>query len=341
MDNSLLIELAENEVSSSDYYDSNPEVQGFTSLFSGFTKSRINDLESAIAYYKSLTEEQIERRYSIHYWEECAIGAYASLRSDFLDYFGRSIDKRELARREAKNVELLLREGKYQILPDPEYMLVNEMPAMYEKLVTGKWTEFFNADELEAFQTAHQENQERMVQHIFERYMHLPNEDDRVLALKNWLENGEVTGPKYIDYFNKEWVLAMQIQALVWYKIFLEKTSETGELYYVNRTQEIRSNSRAKTISMASLRRTNDGYEAIKLSFADFLTKHHRKPSWSELMAHMIDNPPDGFLITGKRRGAKVESLIIEGVDRPIDRAAFKKRYERYFLKSDNKQDNK
>lgn len=58
-------------------------------------------------------------------------------------------------------------------------------------------------------------------------------------------------------------------------------------------------------------------------------------------MKHMIGTPPAGFLITGKQKGTKVEHIIIEGVDRPIDRAAFKKRYERYFLKSDNKQDNK
>jgi hypothetical protein len=340
MDKSFLIQLAENEVSSYEDYDSNPEVRGFTSLFFSTEKSRSNDLQSAIAFYESLTDEQIERRYSIHYWEECAIGAYASLRFEVLDFFHRSIDQRELARRELKNLELLLNEGKYQILPNPEHMLIDEIPSMYEKLVTGTWIEFFDADELEAFQTAHQEHQNRTIRHIYERQQ-IPSEDERFLAFKNWLEQSENASPKYIDYFNKEWILAMQIQALVWYKIFLEKTSETGELYYVNKTQEIRSNSRAKTISMASLRRTNDGYEAIKLSFADFLTKHHRKPNWSELMTHMVDNPPDGFLITGKRRGAKVESLIIEGVDRPIDRAAFKKRYERYFLKSDNKQDNK
>jgi hypothetical protein len=283
MDKSTLIELAEYELYSAGYDDSDPEVLGFSSLFSSEIKPRINELQSAIAFYESLTDEKIQRRYSIHYWEECAIGAYTSLRFEFLGSFHRSIDKRELARRELKNVELLLNEGKYQILPDPpEHLLANEMPSMYKILVTGTWTEFINSDELEAFEIAHQENQERDLRQLYELHQKHPEKDDYSLAYRNWLD--QRVNPKYVDYFNKDWLVAMQIQALVWYKIFLEKTSETGEPYFVNRTQEIRDNSRAKTLTMASLLRSNDGYEAMKSSFSDFLMKHDRQPQWSELM---------------------------------------------------------
>jgi hypothetical protein len=293
MDKSILIQLAENEVSSFDDYNSNPEVGGFTSLFFSTMKPRFNDLQSAIAFYESLTDEQIERRYSIHYWEECAIGAYASMRFEILDFFHRSIDQRELARRELKNLELLLNEGKYQILPNPGHMLINKIPSMYEKLVKGAWTEFFNSDEQEAYEKAHQEHGQGLLRQLVKLHELYSDIDEVALAYKNCLEQNSGTGPKFVDYFNVHWVAAMQIQALVWYKIFLEKTSETGELYYVNRTQEIRSAKRAKTISMASLRRSNDGYEAIKTSFADFFTKYHRKPQWSELMTHMIEKSPD------------------------------------------------
>lgn len=48
----------------------------------------------------------------------------------------------------------------------------------------------------------------------------------------------------------------------------------------------------------------------------------------------------NGFIITGKQKGQKVEELSIEGIEKPIDRDAFRKRFERYFKKTDNKQDN-
>lgn len=340
MDKSTLIELAENEVFESDQYDYNPEVRGFQSLFSNQIRSRINDLNTAISFYESLTEEQIERRYSIQYWEVCAIGAYDFLHLDFVDCYHLSIDKRELVRRELTNVELLLNAGKCLILPSHEDLCISEIPAMYEKLVTGTWTEFLNSAELEAYETAHQDHEQNQINPFTEGLNTIKDKENRDELHLEWINQNLNKGPKYIDYFNIAWLASMQIQALVWYKQFLEKTSEKGELFFENRVEEIKNHSRTKKVSMASLRRSNDGHQAITASFSNFVAKHHGDPQWSELMAYMVENPPPGFVITGKRRGTKVEHLTIEGSDKPIDRAAFKKRYERYFPKMDNKRDN-
>ena len=91
---------------------------------------------------------------------------------------------------------------------------------------------------------------------------------------------------------------------------------------------------------MTVLRRSNEGYEAITTSFENFTSKFQRNPQWGELMLYMLENPPNGFVINGRQKGQKVEELSIEGIEKPIDRDAFRKRFERYFKETDNKQDN-
>lgn len=86
MDKSAIIELAKSEVLESSQYDSNPEVRGFKSIFDNEIRSRINDLSTAIDFYESLSDDEIERRYSVHYWEECALGVYDELYFGCLDF---------------------------------------------------------------------------------------------------------------------------------------------------------------------------------------------------------------------------------------------------------------
>lgn len=85
---------------------------------------------------------------------------------------------------------------------------------------------------------------------------------------------------------------------------------------------------------MSVLTRSNDGYRAITASFNDFFAEHNRNPSWSELMSYMVEQPCEDFLVKGKKAGGKVIELIIGDVNKPIDRAAFKKRFDRYFPES-------
>ncbi|MFZ2451628.1 MAG: hypothetical protein WAW36_14015 [Methylovulum miyakonense] len=50
----------------------------------------------------------------------------------------------------------------------------------------------------------------------------------------------------------------------------------------------------------------------------------------------MAKHPPHGFTVKASFKGSSVSELTLEGVQKPIDREAFRKRYERYFKKTDN-----
>jgi hypothetical protein len=134
----------------------------------------------------------------------------------------------------------------------------------------------------------------------------------------------------------------MQIQALIWYKSALEKIMMTGKNYLAGLAQEHKETvNKGKGMSMNVLRRSNDGYEAITSSYEHFTLTLKRNPQWGELMFFMLKNPPEGINITGKQKGQKVAEISIEGIEKPIDRDAFRKRFERYFIKTDNKQGNR
>ncbi len=337
VDKAAILELAENEVFESDQFDLNPEFRNFKSLFSNEICPRKDDLQTAISFYESLSDEEIERRYCVHYWEDGALGSFDSLHDGVMDNFHRSIDKRELARREIKNVELLLNEGKFQIMPNKEHILIDEIPAMYEKLITGTWSNFFIAEELEAYEIAQEEHSQKTMRAFFEMDGKRKEMTDIefVACSKSIMHKG----PKYVDYFNSDWVVAMQIQSLIWYKAAIEKIMMNGTNYMAGLAKE--TVNRSKGISMNVLRRSNDGYEAIATSYENFTFNHKRNPHWGELMFFMLENPPNGINITGKQKGQKVEELTIEGIEKPIDREAFRKRFERYYKKTDNKQDNR
>ncbi|WP_415878970.1 hypothetical protein [Methylomonas sp. TEB] len=75
------------------------------------------------------------------------------------------------------------------------------------------------------------------------------------------------------------------------------------------------------------------------MSFDQYSSKNDRIPKWAELMTYMVSHPPKGIMVEGLYDRSKLIALVIEGVDKPIDRAAFKKRFDRYFRKTDIKQD--
>ena len=66
---------------------------------------------SAIDFYKSLTDEEIEKRLVIRRWEEQAFSNYESLKSQGLDRMKKSIDRRLWAKNEIRNVEFLFEGG--------------------------------------------------------------------------------------------------------------------------------------------------------------------------------------------------------------------------------------
>lgn len=363
MDKKIINDLAADEVFSSSQFDQNPVCRQFKSLFGDEINERISDLDVAISFYESLSDEKIERRYCMLYWEERALGAYDSLERDFLECFHRSIDKRELARRELKNVDLLLNEGKFEILSnnDDAYFLINEIPSMYEKLLSGRWEDFIVVEEVEAFEAKNDEHSQWQFAFLHKAFsspefkaikLSQPKDKDRdSVEYKGWqtkslqaheqiiLEAGK-NAPRYVDYFNKDWLASMQVQALIWYKELLKRIKKDGTIsFFTTQPENSIPKVQRKHISMKQLKRANDGYEAITLSFNHFNEVKSRIPNWSELMAYMVEHPPMGFTVTASYRGGSVSELSIEGVEKPIDREAFRKRYERYFPKPDIKSD--
>jgi hypothetical protein len=168
------------------------------------------------------------------------LGSFDALHDEVMENFRRSIDKRELARREIKNVELLLNEGKFQIMPNKEHILIDKIPAMYEKLITGTWSNFFIAEELVAYEEAREESKQKYFNSKFEiKDKYKDNMHEAHVARMELIEQSlNDTGLLYIDYFNSDWIAAMQIQAMIWYKAALEKIMMTGRNYLAHLTEE-------------------------------------------------------------------------------------------------------
>lgn len=339
MDKDTLKEIAENEVLCVDQPDYNPAAIGLVSLFANDIRERFSDIDEAINYYGDLTDEQIERRYCIHYWEECALQAYNSIRAEAIEVLRKSIDCKELAKREIKNVSLLFSDAKFNLLISNEYMLNDEYPGFYENLLIGDYPDFLSADEVEAFQVAQDNN---YPSELFNFVLENKEKDNNRPIDKQYLEHfGKLLyehqncSPRYVDYFNTNWVAAMQIQSLVWYKEYLMKVIDNGTPFIplTNECMEIRKKKNQPQISMRKLRRSNDGYQVMTQGYTAFQSEKGRSPDWSELMDFLAQNPPAGFFIESKVIKNKVDYLIIEGSEKPIDRVAFKKRFDRYFPK--------
>ncbi len=339
MDKDTLKEIAENEVSCVDQPDYNPAATGLISLFANDMRERFSDVDEAINFYSNLTDDQIEARYCIHYWEECALQAYNCIRLEAIDILTKSIDCRELAKREIKNISLLFSDAKFNLLISNEYMLIDEYPGLYEKLLIGDYPDFLSADEVEAFQIAQDDNHPselfKFVLENKENHNNRPADKQYLEQFEQLLIEHQNRGPRYVDYFNTNWVAAMQIQSLVWYKEYLIKVVDKGTPFipYQKDWMEIRRNKDQPQISMRKLRRSNDGYQVMTQGYKAFQSQTGRQPDWSELMDFLAENPPAGFIIESKVIKNKVDCLIIEGSERPIDRVAFKKRFERYFPK--------
>jgi hypothetical protein len=232
VDKSTIIDLAKNEVSKFDSFLFTPEARNFKSFFSERIPPRMDDLTSAITYYESLSDDDIEVRYCIHHWEECALNDFDTLHHYAIRNFHRSINRRELARREIINVDLLLNDGIFQMIPNKENILIKEIPAMYEKFITGTWSNFFVAEELEAFENSYEERYERHQKQIAEH--HLKYKESTIESLGIIIEillNQKDTKSIYLDYMNIDWVTAVQIQALIWYKEAIEKIMTTGKFF--------------------------------------------------------------------------------------------------------------
>ncbi|MCX7099474.1 MAG: hypothetical protein NTV43_16390 [Methylococcales bacterium] len=302
------------------------------SLFSNIMEPKIKDLPAANKFYASLTDQQIEMRLAVRSWEGEAWNSYEGLMGCSLLPLSKSIEPKKWAIKELENVEKLLTEGENHILSPWDFYCPKAIPELYNKLVTGEWEYFISLEKLKKFQNAEFRYLEEHGIDSFD-----PTSIDRV--------GFRIYGarPRKKQFLNKDYFLAQEIQALIWYKEFLKDVAVNGISFYDSNHYEsnVSSKSKGRRVDINQLQRSNDGYEAITASFHDFATANDRPPKWSELMAYMAEHPPHGFTVQASFKGMKVSELVIEGMDKPLDRDAFRKRYERYFKKMDIKPDNK
>ncbi|MBF6650203.1 hypothetical protein [Methylobacter sp. BlB1] len=334
MDEELLYNLAENEVLEANDEESNPLLVNLKSFFYNEIPPRVKTLPMAIKIYQSLTPAEIGRRCAIHFWEKCALATFNFLKYDNRSSFYRTIDKRSLASYLIEKIDLLFHYGKNEIPQNAIGILVEEIPTLYSELIRGSWPDFIIYEELHRYIIDCEETRGLSYNHLSHEYL-------KAIFLSYQLEpefeddegktySLEDDYPNIDDYFNQKWLAAVQIQSLTWYKEYLYFIKEHGEIP----TSVLADKNRARlnmAQAIARRRRRREGQEEMYTSFQNFVSQYNRAPKWQELMKFMYDTPPHGTNITGNLRGKKVVELYIPGVDHPIDRELFAKRFKRYF----------
>ena len=292
------------------------------SLFSNLIKPRIKDLSVATEFYASLKDEQIEIRLAIHQWEDGAWKVYEAL-------MGCCLDPRMWARKELNNVDLLLNEGVNQLMTPRNEFNASEIPDLYCKLITGGWDDFIrpSLEDTRRYEEAKSKYfKENGYQDELEFYTSESKIDFKIIFM----------APREKQFLNRNYLISRDIQGLLWYKEFLAEVVREGIAFYDNDKNDNEGyiSQKRNPVRVKNLQRTNDGFEAIRISFDRFNSEHNRIPKWSELMSYMVENQPYGIIVEGVYERGKLKAIVIEGVDKPIDRAAFKKRFDRYFTKN-------
>jgi hypothetical protein len=306
--------------------------QEWPSLFSNLIEPRIKDISAASKFYHSHTDEKIQLRLAIRKWESGAWSLYESLMGCSLQPMSKSIDSRLWAKKEILSIELLLKEGKNQLMTSCDNFCLEIIPELYNHLITGDWENFILIEEGKRYEEAYSE---------YLKDNEIDPFDER--SIIDCVDFNTFFARPQEEYFliNRAYFAAKEIQALLWYKEFLVEIMHIGITFYEEQDYgNDQKKSERKFIDIINLQRSNDGYEAIRASADDFFVANDRVPKWSELMDYMAKQPPHGFTVKALFKGQKVSELTIEGEDKPIDREAFRKRCERYFKKTDIKPDN-
>jgi hypothetical protein len=221
------------------------------SLFSNLIEPRIKILSLATEFYESLSDEQIKTRRAIHHWEANAWNLYEVLMGCSLIPMGRSIDPKRWAEREIVNVDLLLTEGRNQLMTSHDFH-EDIIPHIYNQLVIGEWDNFISPsiDELNAFNEA---ESKYFKEHGYD--LSDPTDIDfKILFM----------APKEEDFLNKNYLAAKEIQALLWYREFLTEIESVGITFFERKSedQEIEEDSqpRRKYININQLQRISNSH---------------------------------------------------------------------------------
>ncbi|MGZ5222497.1 MAG: hypothetical protein ACXWC7_20580, partial [Chitinophagaceae bacterium] len=287
------------------------------SLFSNIIEPWKKDFSSARLFYKSLTTQQIQMRFEIQRWERDAWSRYEVLMGCSLMPLSKSIDAKLWAKKEIINVELLLNEGKNQLMKSGANFCLEEIPEVYNQLITGDWENFIVMEEINRYKEAESNYLKDAESKYFKDNDIDPSDINSIRRANLFIF---LTKPQEEEFLNKNYIAAKQIQALLWYKEFLTEVTHIGISFFdedVDDDQQTHKSKR-KWFSIKNLQRKNDGYEAIKASFDDFLAINDRTPKWSELMDYMAKHPPHGFTVKASYKGHSVSELLLEGVEKLI-----------------------
>ena len=182
------------------------------SLFSNLIRPRIKNLSEAREFYLSLTGEQVCTRMDIHIWEKGAWYIYITLENLSFDFLEKSIDPKLWAEKEIRNIELLLREGKNQLIIAIDDFCTEKIPEIYIRLVNGEWNDFISLEELDCYLVAESK-------YVHENSLNFSDSESAARANSDLF----CTRTLIKQFLNEDYIVAQEIQALLWYKEYLKK----------------------------------------------------------------------------------------------------------------------
>jgi hypothetical protein len=142
-------------------------------------------------------KDQLE---AIEAWELAADAKYI----DILGYgqliLYASIAPEDCAKIEVERINSLLKTGSCELLTGYNDFDLAQIPLCYKAMLIGRWTDFTSVEATKAY----------------------------LKACLDAEQNDEKDDAKIEDYFSRKWVVATQVQALVWYKEFMLDVVKNG-----------------------------------------------------------------------------------------------------------------
>ncbi len=304
------------------------------SLFKRKKRKKFTEIELAIKHYEGLSDNQI----CICFWENAAWARFNGFMFESVRRLRKTISQTEFVKLESRNIDLLLKDGSnemmvtdasnFELYVTPgnyaglafgdDELLVDEIPGEYKKLLSGEESEFLSVRELSEYKML-----------LEEKWASFGVQGDEI-------EEGYVATMKYIvttpcfkDYFNKSWNLAMQIQALLWYKKFLDDVKDLG----LEKTQWVKVNEIHQPQIVVSiirqLERKNVGFLLMEKAYICYMDEHKCEPVWGELMDYIGCQEWNDWEVSVSRAGVHVSEIKVNGL--VLTRDKFRKRFRRNF----------
>lgn len=345
-------ELAEIEVEDKDNRQF-PRWEQF--LFKRVKRERFTDIPTALEYYNKLTDYQV----GVCYWEYASWACFNVFMRASKKQMAKSISMLDYVKEELRAIDVFLNTGNNKIMAN-SIRCIDLIPKIgqysslmfgdnnhkdmvshdfYMSLLSGRWEDFINPDELISYKKAFEKNAEDLYEGLRnnEAFMDVivnqdykskpPPDIDVTDAMSGFIENH----PLYKDKFNQQWNMAVTIQGALWYRKYLEEIdySELESLYWYNPKDN------NLDFFEKQLERQNDGYLLMLDMRKAYLAEFETEPSWSQLMDYIGKNEWSKGDIDVIYEGSKVKSIDVEGLGKPLTRESFRHRFNRYFKKPD------